>query len=355
MREVSKPEKQATTKVTEPAGIVAASGMPALESAELQARHRRYLQAATSDNTRRTYRSAIHRFERWGGRLPTDRDTLIRYLLAHAETLNTRTLDVHLTALSQWHRFQGFADPGQDPTVRKTLEGMRRVHGQPKRKARALRLEHLVALIDWLQTQPESLKKHRDLALVQTGFFGAFRRSELVSIQVEDLSWESEGLIIRLPRSKTDQQGEGLQRALPAGNGQICPVRALRNWLLVAEITSGPVFRPISRWNECQTRALRPAAVNELLKSLGTACGFDFVPELSSHSFRRGLSTSAARENLSFEAIKKQGGWKNDAVVRGYIDEGRQFADNVATTLINELNQLLEKDSKQYDSDVNDL
>ena len=318
------------------------SGLPVLNEAELQARHQRYLQAATSENTRRTYRSAIRRFKRWGGRLPTDRDTLIRYLLAHAEALNTRTLEVHLTALSQWHRFQGFADPGQDPTVRKTLEGMRRVHGQPKKKARALRLEHLAALLDWLKAQPESLKKHRDLALVQTGFFGAFRRSELVNIKVEDLVWEPEGVIVRMARSKTDQQGEGLQRALPAGAGQICPVRALENWLQVAGITSGPVFRPISRWNECQDRPLRPAAINELLKSLGTACGLDFVPELSSHSFRRGLSTSAARENLSFESIKKQGGWKNDAVVRGYIEEGRQFADNVATTLMDELEQLLE-------------
>lgn len=321
--------------------------LPTLSEVELQEKHRRYLQAATSDNTRRTYRSAIRQFECWGGRLPTDRDTLIRYLLAHAETRNTRTLDVHLTALSQWHRFQGFADPAHDPTVRKTLEGMRRMHGKPKRKAKALRLEHLAAMLTWLNAQPDSLKKIRDLALVQVGFFGAFRRSELVAIQVEDLVWESEGVIIGLPRSKTDQQGEGLQRALPQGVGLICPVRALKTWLTVAGIERGPVFRPITRWDHLQDRTLRPAAINDLLKALGEACGFDFVPDLSSHSFRRGLSTSAARENLDFEIIKKQGGWKNDATVREYIDEGRRFADNVATVLMAELERLVEHDQTQ--------
>lgn len=306
-------------------------------------RHRQYLRAATADNTRTTYRSAVRQFERWGGRLPTDREALIRYLLAHAETRNPRTLDLHLTALSQWHRYQGFADPTQDPTVRKTLNGIRRLHGKPKQKAMALRLEHLARMLRWLHQQPDSLKQRRDRALLQVGFFGAFRRSELVAIQVEDLVWEPEGLILRLPRSKTDQHGEGRDRVVPYGDGTICAVRALEAWLDAAAITAGPVFRPINRWGTVQNRALRPAAINDVLKGLGEACGFDFAAQLSSHSFRRGLSTSAARENLEFELIKKQGGWKHDAVVREYIDEGRRFADNVATALLTELDQLVRR------------
>lgn len=315
--------------------------VPRMQDTDLQVLHRQYLSAATAENTRQTYRSAIRQFERWGGKLPTDRDTVIRYLLEHAELRNIRTLDLHLTALSQWHRFQGFPDPAQDPTVRKTLNGMRRIHGKPKKKAKALRLEHIALLLRWLNEQPKSLKRARDLALVQIGFFGAFRRSELVCIRVEDLTWDHEGLIIRLPRSKTDQQGEGIDRVIPQGQGQICAVGALRDWLSEASIETGPIFRPISRWGELQDRALRPAAVNDLLRSLGEACGFEFVSELSSHSFRRGLSTSAARANLDFELIKKQGGWKNDATVRGYIDEGRRFRDNISTTLMSELDRLV--------------
>lgn len=307
---------------------------------ELLAQHQRYLQAATSDNTRKTYRSAILHFERWGGFLPTDKETIIRYLLEHAEHLNPRTLDVRLTALSQWHQFQGFNDPCQNPSVRKTLKGIRHTHGKPKQKAKALRLEHLAIMLNWLNTQPDSNKKLRDLALLQIGFFGAFRRSELVDIEVKDLIWEPEGLIIQLPHSKTDQAGDGLVRAIPKGDGAVCPVNALKNWLDLSGIHSGFVFRPINRWDQVKDKALYPGAINELLKSLARACEFDFVTELSSHSFRRGLSTSAAREDIDFDLIKKQGGWKSDTTVWEYIDEGRLFENNAALSLLNKIETL---------------
>lgn len=296
-----------------------------------------YLRAATSENTRKAYRSAIRQFEKWGGRLPTNRDTVVRYLLARAETLNARTLDLHLTAISQWHHFQDINDPVHDSLVRKTMEGIRRTHGQPKRKAKALRLEHIASMVSFLRSLPDSKKKHRDIALVLTGFFGAFRRSELVGISVADLNWEPEGLIIRLPRSKTDQQAAGLSRALPFGNPLCCPATAIKEWLIMAEITDGPLFRSVNRWDQVSASALNPGAVNELLKSVGNACQFDFVPELSSHSFRRGLSTSAARERVDFDLIKKQGGWKNDATVWEYIEEGQQFGQNAAVVLMEKM------------------
>lgn len=297
----------------------------------------RYIQAATADNTRRTYRSAIKQFERWGGRLPTDRDTLVRYLLARAETLNPRTLALHLTAIRQWHRYQGMTDPVQDLLVTKTLTGIQRLHGRPKQKAKALRLEHIAAMVAHLRQLPDCNKTRRDTALVLIGFFGAFRRQELVSLTVADLHWEPEGLLIQLPRSKTDQEGEGLWRALPFGEAAVCPGAALKMWLKVADITEGPLFRPITRWGRVQQKALHAGAVNDLLKRLGHQCGFDFVPELSSHSFRRGLSTSAARAQVPFDLIKKQGGWRNDATVWGYIEEGQQLEENAASVLMGKL------------------
>ena len=317
----------------EESGQIARQGSEAL---------RHYLQAATSDNTRKAYRSAIRQFEKWGGRLPTDRDTVVRYLLARAESLNSRTLDLHLTAIGQWHHYQGVVDPVKDPLVRKTMEGIRRTHGQPKRKAKALRLEHIAQMVNHLRHLPDSKKKHRDMAMLLTGFFGAFRRSELVAVQVNDLVWEPEGLIIRLPRSKTDQQATGLARALPfAGNPVCCPARAIKQWMDTADIATGPVFRPVNRWDQVQTKQLNPGAINDLLKTLGRACQFDFVPELSSHSFRRGLSTSAGREKVDFELIKKQGGWKSDATVWEYIEEGQQLSDNAAIILMEKMAALL--------------
>jgi hypothetical protein len=89
-----------------------------------------------------------------------------------------------------------------------------------------------------------------------------------------------------------------------------------------ADTATGPLFRPVNRWDQVQARQLNPGAINNLLKTLGGVCLFDFVPELSSHSFRRGLSTSATRERVDFELIKKQGGWKNDAAVWGIHRRG---------------------------------
>lgn len=302
---------------------------------------RHYLQAATADNTRKAYRSAIRQFEKWGGRLPTDRGTLMHYLLSKADVLNSRTLDLHLTAIGQWHHYQGLVNPVRDPLVCKTMEGIRRTHGQPKCKAKALRLKHIAQMVNHLRQQSETQKRYRDIALILTGFFGAFRRSELVAIQVQDLVWEPEGLIIRLPRSKTDQQLQGLTRALPFGAKGYCPATAIKEWMEMANINNGPLFRPVNRWDKVQIRSMNPAAINDLLKNLGKACQFHFLPELSSHSFRRGLSTSAARERIDFELIKKQGGWKSDATVWEYIEEGQQFSDNAALALMEKMTQFI--------------
>ena len=100
----------------EPAGPARTSGTLATPE-QLAQQHQRFLAAATSDNTRRTYRSAIRHFQAWGGVLPCDEAALIRYLLAFAVVLNPRTLALRLTALSQWHRYQGFPDPAASATA----------------------------------------------------------------------------------------------------------------------------------------------------------------------------------------------------------------------------------------------
>ncbi|MCF6256125.1 MAG: site-specific integrase [Gammaproteobacteria bacterium] len=293
----------------------------------------RYIQAATSDNTRRTYQSAIRHFESWGGLLPATESMVIRYLLDHADRLNPRTLSLRLTALRQWHRLQKFPDPTDGAEVRKTLKGIERLHGQPKRKAKTFRLEHLEAMIASLGGS-EGLKAARDRALLLVGFFGAFRRSELATLEVEHLGWEPEGLIITLPRSKTDQTGEGKVKALPAGEGLLCPVTALRQWLSISDIEQGSVFRGITRWGVLKSKALSPASVNLILKTVAKNAGLDFAPELSGHSLRRSLATNAHRFGATFESIKRQGGWVHEGTVWGYIEEAQLFEDNAVAVLL---------------------
>ncbi len=298
-----------------------------------QALHQRFLAAATSDNTRRTYRAAIRHFHAWGGLLPCDESSIVRYLLTYAASLNPRTLSLRLTALSQWHRFQGFPDPTSTPTVRKTLTGIERTHGKPRDKARALQIADLERIVVWLADQGD-LAALRDSALLQVGFFGAFRRNELVSVALRDVSWEAEGLQVTLPRSKTDQEGQGIVKAIPLGEGVCCPATALRKWIAAAEISHGPLFRAITRWNQIQAESLAPASVNAILSKRAAQAGIEYALDLTSHSLRRGLATSAHRAGAAFQDIKRQGGWKHDGTVQGYIEEAGRFADNAAGTLL---------------------
>jgi integrase len=302
-------------------------------SIDLTNQHRAFLAAATSDNTRRAYRSAIRHFLAWGGVLPSDETTVVRYLLAYAQSLNPRTLALRLTALSQWHIHQSFPDPASTPTVRKTLAGIERIHGKPKKKAKALPIEDLEGIIGRL-TALDGLKAKRDNALLQLGFFGGFRRSEIVRLAVENIAWERQGIVITLPRSKTDQQGEGIVKAIPLGDGICCPANALRTWLDAATVTSGPLFRPVSKWGVVGDKGLDPASVNTILAHCAKAAGLDYVPELSSHSLRRGMATSAYRAGADFRDIKRQGGWRHDGTVQGYIEEAGQFEENAAGVLL---------------------
>lgn len=300
---------------------------------ELSNQHQAFLAAATSDNTRRTYRSAIRHFLAWGGLLPSDETTVVRYLLTYAQSLNPRTLGLRLTALSQWHTHQNFYDPASTPLVRKTLAGIERVNGKPKKKAKALPIEDLEKIIKRLKTV-DGLKAKRDNALLQLCFFGGFRRSEIVRLCVEDIAWERQGIVITLSRSKTDQHGEGIVKAIPLGNGTCCPARALRAWLDGAAIITGPLFRAVSKWGVVSDKALDSASINTILAHSAKAANLDYVPELSSHSLRRGMATSAYRAGADFRDIKRQGGWRHDGTVQGYIEEAGQFEENAAGVLL---------------------
>lgn len=305
----------------------------ALATTEVAAQHRAFLAAATSENTRRAYRSAIRHFQQWGGALPSDEATVIRYMLAYAQALNARTLALRLTALSQWHVYQGFVDPAATPTVRKTLSGIQRVHGKPKRKAKALPLEDLQRIVAQLAAL-DTLKARRDNALLQIGYFGGFRRSEIVSLELSHIAWEPEGIVITLPRSKTDQLGEGIVKAIPFGEGLCCPASALRLWLESAAITGGPLFRPLNQWGQLGGKALGEGSVNAILEACATLAALEYVPQLSSHSLRRGMATSAHRAGASMRDIKRQGGWRHDGTVQGYIEEADRFEENAAGALL---------------------
>lgn len=292
-----------------------------------------YVNAATADSTRQAYQTDVAHFEAWGGVLPASPIVIIAYLQHFAGQLNPRTLSRRLVALKHWHVYQNFVDPTQSPVVKKTMQGIHRLHGTPENKAQALTLDQLIQIHHCLQNQ-DTLQALRDNALLQIGFFGAFRVSELVAICAEHLQSTPEGLRILIPRSKTDPNGQGQFCAIPYGNTTICPIRTLQDWLKKSCIQNGPVFPFISRWERLGQKSLHPISVNRLLKKYTKKCGFPKTEFFSSHSLRRGLATAASQQGASLKAIMRQGRWKEVRTVLGYIDEAAAFQDNAAQALL---------------------
>src|SRR5215212_9209766 len=139
----------------------------------------------------------------------------------------------------------------------------------------------------------------RDKAILLIGFAGAFRRSEIVGLQVRDVQIGDAGLIITLRRSKTDQEGASFTKGLPAGTSDAtCPKGALEAWLQLAGITSGPIFRPIDRWGHVGSRALSNLGVARAVKRALTGLNLD-ATDYSGHSLRTGLVTAAAMAGVS--------------------------------------------------------
>ena len=296
----------------------------------------RYQIAATSDNTRRAYQSDIRHFENWGGQLPATTECILRYLHAFAETLNPRTLSRHITALKQWHRYQNFPDPTQSSAIQKTLTGIARVHGKPKNKAKPLLPEQLMKIVDYLNAL-NTLSALRDNALLQMGFLGALRRSELVEIKVEHINWQTEGIEILIPKSKTDQENSGQYCAIPNGNDKLCAIRALKEWLDKAKINEGYIFRRINKGNKISHSNLTPTSINDILKKHANAVGIENAKHFSSHSMRRGLATTASRDGVSLAAIMRQGRWKQVDTVMEYIEAAQRFEENAAGKVLQKI------------------
>ena len=186
----------------------------------------------------------------------------------------------------------------------------------------------------FLETLPVSLAGLRDRALLLVGFAGAFRRSELVSIDVEDLETVPEGFVVHLKRSKTDPYRHGRKVGIPYGTSEkTCPVVALETWLIVASLATGPVFRAVDRYGHLRDGRLSGRAVARIVKRCAAKAGLD-KSQFSGHSLRAGFATSAAVAGVSERAIMKQTGHKSTKMVRRYIRDGQLFQNNAATNLL---------------------
>jgi site-specific recombinase XerD len=299
---------------------------------------RRFATAAKAPNTVRAYESDwedFHRFctLRQAESLPAGPWTVSAYLshMAEERGLKTSTILRRAAAVSQTHKAAGFPSPVLDSLVQAVLAGLRRVKGSAQQGKTALSVDAVRQMADLCGADLRGL---RDRAVLLIGFAGGFRRSELTSLNVEDLSWQPEGVVLCIRHSKTDPTGQGQVVAIPWGkSGGSCPVAALQAWLKAAEIYSGPIFRPVDRWKEAALpRRLEDHRVATLLKELAARAGMN-TKTISAHSLRSGFATSAAEAGASERAIMEQTRHQSVQQLRRYIQRGSLFRDNAARYL----------------------
>jgi site-specific recombinase XerD len=297
---------------------------------------REYVRASKAENTLRGYQSDWRDFCAWcesrGGLcpLPATAESVAAYIAECAGHLKPGSIQRRLNAIAETHKAAGLESPTHAAIVRNTLKGIRRTLGTaPAQKAAAL-TDDIRAMID---ATDAGLIGARDRALILLGFAGAFRRSELVRLNVEDCAFGKDGLTVTLRRSKIDQVGEGRKIGIPYGsNPETCPVRTIQAWTEQAGVTAGPLFRSINRHGHVQSGRLSGIDVARVTKKLAARAGLD-PAKYAGHSLRAGHATAAAIAGTSERSIMKQTGHRSLQMVRRYIRDGSLFRENSAGKL----------------------
>ena len=229
-----------TTAVIGPVQGADAVPSPSMEQA------REFIRASKAESTLRGYRSDWRHFCAWCDRhgvclLPASPEVVASYIAEYASFLRVGSIQRRLNAIAEAHKAAGLESPTATGIVKNTMKGIRRTKGTaPEQKTPTL-TDDIRAMVEAAGTGLIGL---RDRALILLGFAGAFRRSELVGLDIKDCIFGKDGLTVTLRRSKTDQDGQGRKIGIPYGaNPETCPVRVLQAWIEQAALTSGPVGR----------------------------------------------------------------------------------------------------------------
>lgn len=308
-----------------------------------------YAKSSRSKSTVKSYSSDWSDFEFWctSKRLcsmPADPYTVTCYLADRATNpfisihgkqqspLKVSSLARRLSAISQTHQRVGLVFDRKHSAVQETWKGIKNTCGiSQKRKAPILiqDLRLMIKSIPIEKNEKPNILGIRDRALLLLGFAGAFRRSELVNLEIDDLKLVRDGYVVTLRRSKTDQQGEGREIAIPYGaNPETCPVRTLLDWLNISGLKSGPLFRSINRHGHLGSQALTSHAVALIVKRNPHLK--ERFPEFSGHSLRAGFATTAAIAGVPEFSIMKQTGHKRSDTLKKYIRSRDLWSENPA-------------------------
>ena len=297
------------------------------------------LKSSKANNTLRAYKSDFKDFSVFCAKhglnsLPSEPKIVSIYLTHLSKNSKISTLRRRLVSISMVHKLKGHYLDTKHPIIVENLMGIRRVKGCIQKGKKPLLINHLKSIINVIDKQKtQEIKKLRDKSIILIGFGGGFRRSELISINHEDLEFVPEGLKITIRRSKTDQFGEGMIKGLPYFNNEIyCPVKNLQKWLKISKIKSGPIFRRFSKGLSLTERRLTDQSVVLLMKVYLNLANIE-NKNFAGHSLRSGFATVAADSGADERSIMAMTGHKSVQMVRRYIREANIFKNNALNKL----------------------
>ena len=292
------------------------------------------LKNSKANNTLRAYKSDFKDFAAFCvnhglNSLPSEPKIVSLYLTHLSKNSKISTLRRRLVSIGMVHKLKGYYLDAKHPVIVENLMGIRRVKGSIQRGKKPILINHLKSIINVINEQKfKDIKKFRDKTLILVGFGGGFRRTELISIDHEDIEFVPEGLKITIKRSKTDQYGEGMIKGLPYfANKTYCPIVNLKKWLEISEIKSGPIFRRFSKGSILTEKRLTDQSVVLLMKEYLNLAGIE-NENFAGHSLRSGFATVTAESGADERSIMAMTGHKTTQMVRRYIKEGNLFKNN---------------------------
>ncbi len=292
------------------------------------------LKSSKANNTLRAYKSDFKDFgafcQKHGFKsLPSEPKIVSIYITHLSKNSKISTLRRRLVSISMFHKLKGYYLDTKHPIILENLMGIRRIKGSIQKGKKPILINHLKLIINAIDNQKiDEIKKLRDKSLILIGFGGGFRRTELISIDYEDLEFVPEGLKITVKRSKTDKFGEGMIKGLPYFNNEIyCPVKNLQKWLEISKIKSGPIFRRFSKGLSLTDNRLTDQSVVLLIKEYLNLAGID-NKNFAGHSLRSGFATVTAESGADERSIMAMTGHKSTEMVRRYIKEANLFKNN---------------------------
>lgn len=315
-----------------------------IKQKELYRSANKYISKSKAENTIRSYVTLWREFENWCAHhgfpsLPSTEKAVICYITDLADNgsfvkkedgtierhpLKATSIQQRLYAIRFWHKAKGYVSPTYSFNVKETMSGIKNAKGTAPDQKRAADIEIIKAIC---RTIPDTLAGHRDRALLLVGFAFGARRSELVSLNVEDIRYNHKGMELFIRRSKTDQEGKGRSPVIFYGQyPETCPVRSLQKWLKVAEIKSGPIFRKIDKHGNIGD-SLSADGFRYIFERLIKNAGFD-PSDFSPHSLRHGFVTTAHYAGKDEHSIMRQTGHRSIQTMRRYIDDADRFVNN---------------------------